>query len=55
MSTFVDMIVTDGDVAPKGMAACHYRGDFYLAIANAVSRTTTPYLVDLVRREKDER
>jgi DNA-binding beta-propeller fold protein YncE len=48
-SRFVDMIVTDGDVAPEGMAAYHYRGDFYLAIANEVSNTTTLYRLDCVR------
>ncbi len=33
---FLDMIVTDGDVSPEGLAAYHYRGTFYLAIANEV-------------------
>ncbi len=32
--SFVDMIVTDGDLAPEGLAAYHHRGNFYLAIAN---------------------
>jgi DNA-binding beta-propeller fold protein YncE len=49
-SRFVDMIVTGGDVAPEGLAAYHYRGDFYLAIANEVSNTTTLYRVDRARR-----
>jgi DNA-binding beta-propeller fold protein YncE len=48
-SHFVDMIVTDGDVSPEGLAAFHYRGDFYLAIANEVSNTTTLYRIDRVR------
>lgn len=48
-SRFVDMIVTDGDLSPEGMAAYHYRGDFYLAIANEVSNTTTLYRLDCVR------
>lgn len=48
-SRFVDMIVTDGDLSPEGMAAYHYHGNFYLAIANEVSNTTTLYRLDDVR------
>jgi hypothetical protein len=48
-STYVDMIITDGDVAPEGLAAYHYRGNFYLAIANEVSNTTTLYRVERAR------
>jgi hypothetical protein len=33
---FLDMIVTPGDLSPEGLAAFHFRGDFYLAIANEV-------------------
>lgn len=47
-SSFVDMIVTEGDVSPEGLAAYHYRGNFYLAIANEVSNTTTLYLIDRI-------
>ncbi len=47
---FVDMIVTDGDVSPEGLAAYHYRGEFFLAIANEVSRTTTLYKIEKARR-----
>lgn len=54
-SRFVDMIVTDGDLSPEGLAAYHYRGDFYLAIANEVSNTTTLYRVDTVRSKRSER
>lgn len=32
--TFVDMIVTPGDLAPEGLVAFKSRGAFYLAIAN---------------------
>ena len=41
--TFVDMIVTTGDLSPEGLAAYKYRGEYYLAIANEVpaSGTTT--------------
>lgn len=42
-SRFIDMIVTEGDVAPEGLHAYQYRGEFYLAIANEVSNTTTLY------------
>lgn len=49
-TTYIDMIVTDGDVAPEGLVAYHYRGDFYLAIANEVSKTTTLYRIDRARR-----
>jgi hypothetical protein len=34
--SFVDMIVTPGDLSPEGLAAFAYRGGFYLAIANEV-------------------
>lgn len=53
-STFIDMIVTDGDVAPEGLVAYRHRGDSYLAIANEVSNTTTLYRLDLSRKaERD--
>lgn len=45
-ATYVQMTVTDGDVAPEGLAAYRYRGDYYLAIANEVSRTTTLYRIE---------
>ncbi len=43
---FIDMLVTEGDVSPEGLAAYHYRGNFYLAIANEVSNTTTLYAIE---------
>lgn len=43
MSTFVDMIVTNGDVSPEGLKAFTIGGASYLAIANEVSNTTTVY------------
>ena len=51
--SFVDMIVTDGDLSPEGLAAYKYRGNFYLAIANEVPVTggtsnTTLYLLERV-------
>ena len=42
-ATFLDMIVTDGDVAPEGLEAFEINGKSYLAIANEVSNTTTLY------------
>ncbi|CAN4276129.1 PEP-CTERM protein-sorting domain [Methylophilaceae bacterium] len=42
-STFLDMIVTEGDVAPEGLEAFTINGISYLAIANEVSNTTTLY------------
>ncbi|MFN0039707.1 MAG: choice-of-anchor I family protein [Burkholderiales bacterium] len=50
---FVDIIVTDGDVSPEGLAAYQYRGDFFLAIANEVSRTTTLYKIEKARRHSE--
>lgn len=53
---FLDMIVTDGDVSAEGLVSYHYRGDFYLGIANEVSKTTTLYRIDPIRgkqRNKD--
>lgn len=41
--SFGDMIVTDGDVAPEGMKSFVMNGEYYLAIANEVSNTTTLY------------
>jgi hypothetical protein len=43
-ATFLDMIVTPGDLSPEGLAVFAFRGGFYLAIANevpAVGATTT--------------
>jgi len=39
-TTFVEMIVTDGDRAPEGLIVYQYRGAHYLAIANEGSGTT---------------
>jgi DNA-binding beta-propeller fold protein YncE len=51
-ATFLDMIVTPGDLSPEGLAAFAFRGGFYLAIANEVPAAgtttthTTLYRVD---------
>jgi DNA-binding beta-propeller fold protein YncE len=42
-ASFIDMIVTDGDVAPEGIKSFSFGGLDYLAIANEVSNTTTVY------------
>jgi DNA-binding beta-propeller fold protein YncE len=42
-ASFIDMIVTDGDVAPEGLKSFSFGGLDYLAIANEVSNTTTVY------------
>ena len=34
--TFLDMIVTPGDISPEGLAAYKYKGNYYLAISNEV-------------------
>lgn len=41
--TFMDMLVTEGDVAPEGLKAFYANGKYYLSIANEVSNTTTLY------------
>jgi DNA-binding beta-propeller fold protein YncE len=42
-ASFVDMIVTTGDLAPEGITTFTSGGAHYLAIANEVSGTTTVY------------
>jgi hypothetical protein len=42
-ASFVDMIVTDGDLAPEGLHTYTMGGTHYLAIANEMSGTTTVY------------
>ena len=42
-ATFLDMLVTDGDIAPEGLEAYEFGGVSYLAIANETSNTTTLY------------
>ena len=55
--TFVDMIVTPGDLSPEGLAAYKYRGNYYLAIANEVpaqgvsTSNTTLYLIERTRSD----
>jgi hypothetical protein len=50
--TFLDMIVTTGDLSPEGLAAYKYKGNYYLAISNEVvapgetTAHTTLYLLE---------
>jgi DNA-binding beta-propeller fold protein YncE len=44
-ATFLDMLVTDGDLAPEGLEAFEFGGKSYIAIANEVSNTTTLYSI----------
>ena len=51
--SFVDMIVTNDDLSPEGLATYHYRGRFYLAISNEVppsggTSNTTLYRLERV-------
>jgi len=54
-ATFLDMIVTPGDLSPEGLSAFAFRGDFYLAIANevraagAAGANTTLYRINTPR------
>ena len=54
-ATFVDMIVTPGDLSPEGLDIFQLRGDSYLAIANEVpapgapTTHTTVYRIDRVK------
>jgi DNA-binding beta-propeller fold protein YncE len=47
-SSFIDMIVTDGDVAPEGLEGFTLNGQHFLAIANEVSNTTSLYRLSSV-------
>ena len=42
-ASFVDMLVTNGDIAPEGLKGFVMDGKHYLSIANEVSGTTTLY------------
>jgi DNA-binding beta-propeller fold protein YncE len=59
-TTFVDMIVTTGDLSPEGLAAYKYRGNHYLAISNEVAAPgattthTTLYLLAGVRAHDND-
>ena len=42
-STFVDMLVSDGDRAPEGLEGFTMDGNYYLAFSNETSNTTSLY------------
>ena len=42
-TTFLSMLITDGDLAPEGLEGFVMGGNYYLAIANETSKTTTLY------------
>lgn len=44
-ATFIDMLVTDGDLAPEGLTAFFANGQAYVAVANETSGTTTAYAI----------
>jgi len=55
--SFVDMIVTDGDLAPEGLAAYKYRGQNYLVISNETppdggTSNTTLYRLERVKPKR---
>lgn len=41
--SYIDMIVTDGDVAPEGIKGYFHDGQYYLSIANEGTATTSLY------------
>lgn len=47
-ASFVDMIVTDGDISPEGITTFMAGGKHMLAIANETSATTTVYAISPV-------
>lgn len=47
-ASFLDMIVTDGDLAPEGIEAFSVNGSLYLAVTNETSNTTSLYAVTAV-------
>ena len=51
--SFVDMLVTDGDVSPEGLVTYTQKGRYYLGIANEVSNTTTLYEITQSRVPRD--
>jgi hypothetical protein len=41
---YLDMIVSEGDLSPEGLAAYELGGKYYLAFSNEVSGTTTAFI-----------
>lgn len=48
-ASFLDMIVSDGDVSPEGLTVLRARGRDYLAVANEVTDTTSLFEIRLRR------
>lgn len=44
-ATFLDMLVTNGDIAPEGLDAFEFGGKTFLTITNEVSNSTTLYSI----------
>ncbi len=42
-ASFIDMIVSDGDISPEGLRGYALDGKFYLAFSNEVTNTTSVY------------
>jgi hypothetical protein len=48
--SFIDMIVTEGDISPEGLVTYSSKGRQYLGISNEVSNTTTVYEITRSRQ-----
>jgi hypothetical protein len=48
--SFIDMIVTEGDISPEGLVTYSSKGRQYLGISNEVSNTTTAYEITRSRQ-----
>lgn len=47
-ATYLDMLITDGDLSPEGLQIFDVNGQSYLSIANEVSQTTSLYRLNAV-------
>ncbi|HEY0562385.1 MAG TPA: choice-of-anchor I family protein [Methylophilus sp.] len=52
-ATFLDMLVTEGDLAPEGLQGFFANGKYYLSVANEVSNTTSLFSVTPVPEPKN--
>jgi len=46
--SFLDMLVSNGDISPEGLQAFNYNGDIKLVFSNEVSKTTSLYSIQAV-------
>jgi hypothetical protein len=44
-ASFLDMLVSDGDLSPEGLQAFSANGKYYLSVANEVSNTTSLFTI----------